>query len=88
MLIDFPQQQYDLLEAQATSAGYSSIPAFIEALVGIPTEDLRGEFTSNELADIIEDSRQGEAELDAGLGIELEEGFQRLAAKHGFRIEI
>lgn len=86
MQIDIPQDQYDLLTRQAVAAGFPDVPAFIAALAGDFTEDPRGPLSEEELSKSVARLKQADASIDAGEGIEAEEAFRRIAAKHGLQI--
>lgn len=81
--IPITDDQYAKLANVAKAAGYEDIPAFIGALANEPTSDPRGPLSEKELHESVAMIERGNAEIEAGGGMEAEEAFRKLAEKHG-----
>ena len=84
--IQLPDDQYQKLTIVAQAAGYEDVPAFISALAEEPTEDPCGTLTEQELRESVEMIERGNAEIEAGGGMDVEEAFDKIAKKHGLSV--
>lgn len=83
MEISIPDDQYEKLNERAVAAGYADVPTLIEALAIEPIDDPRGPLSKQALRESVAELEIADASIDAGHGIEAEEVFRRIAAKHG-----
>lgn len=85
--IQIPDEQFAKLTGVAQAAGYADLPAMISALAEQPILDPRGELTDKELSDSVAMIERGNAEIEAGGGIDAEEAFERIRQKHSFVVD-
>ncbi len=83
--IPLSDDQFQKLNERAQAAGYADLPAMLHAFANESSEDPRGELTDEELSQSIAELEQADAQIDAGEGVEAEETFRSIAAKHGFK---
>ncbi len=81
--IPLSDDQYKKLTIVAKAAGYEDVPAFIGALANEPSPDPRGPLSEKELLESAAMIERGNAEIEAGGGMDAEEAFRKIAEKHG-----
>ncbi len=84
--IQIPDDQFEKLTTVVQAAGYVDVSAFIHAMADEPTEDPRGPLSEEELRESIAMIERGNAEIEAGGGMDAEEAFQKIGEKHGFKL--
>lgn len=86
MEISIPDDQYKKLSQRAVAAGYSDVPALIEALAEEPLDDPRGRLTEEKLRQSAAELAAAETSIEAGQGIDAELAMQQIAHKHGLNL--
>lgn len=88
MEIPISQNEQAILSELAVSAGYDDVTLFVTEHVRALAQQhpLMQQPGPQELAENLTRLRQSESSIDAGRGIDLEEGIQSIAEKHGFHL--
>lgn len=83
MEISIPDDQYEKLNERAVAAGYADVPTLIEALAIEPIDDPRGPLSEEALRQNAAELDASDASIDAGHGIDAEDGLGQISEKHG-----
>ncbi|MEM8865319.1 MAG: hypothetical protein AAGF31_07185 [Planctomycetota bacterium] len=79
-------EQFEKLTAAAKAAGYADVPAFITAITEEPSVDPRGSLSEQERAESVAMIQRGQAEIEAGGGMDAEAAFSKICDKHGLKL--